>query len=216
MHAGEGIPDLLQLMVKLTQSMMVDRLTLLNETQCTVREGGPWGGSGGGVGVGPPLHVSRLSGSIRVPAPHTPTCAPPSQHMQDLPCSNTAAADDDADVLLYPPPNSPPTHPSPTPTHPSPTPTPTPPPQPPPHTHTLQVLEVKTMEGLGTTVDVVLINGTLREGDRIVVCGLGGPIVTRIKSLKTPQVLKEMRVKGALVEHKEVRGSQQGLCGSID
>jgi hypothetical protein len=68
----------------------------------------------------------------------------------------------------------------------------------------LQVLEVKTMEGLGTTVDVVLINGTLREGDRIVVCGLGGPIVTRIKSLKTPQVLKEMRVKGALVEHKEV------------
>lgn len=51
-----------------------------------------------------------------------------------------------------------------------------------------QVLEVKTMEGLGTTVDVVLVNGTLREGDRIVVCGLSGPIVTRIKSLKTPQV----------------------------
>ena len=34
---GEGIPDLLQLMVKLTQSMMVERLTLLSETQCTVR-----------------------------------------------------------------------------------------------------------------------------------------------------------------------------------
>jgi translation initiation factor 5B len=50
------------------------------------------------------------------------------------------------------------------------------------------VLEVKTMEGLGTTVDVVLVNGTLREGDRIVVCGLAGPLVTRIKSLKTPQV----------------------------
>ena len=76
-----------------------------------------------------------------------------------------------------------------------------------------QVLEVKTMEGLGTTVDVVLINGTLREGDRMVVCGLGGPIVTRIKSLKTPQVLKEMRVKGALVEHKEVRGGFGGGCG---
>jgi translation initiation factor 5B len=66
------------------------------------------------------------------------------------------------------------------------------------------------MEGLGTTVDVVLINGILREGDRIVVCGLGGPIVTRIKSLKTPQVLKEMRVKGALVEHKEV-----SVCGWV-
>lgn len=33
---GEGIPDLLQLMVKLTQSMMQDRLTLLSETQATV------------------------------------------------------------------------------------------------------------------------------------------------------------------------------------
>lgn len=33
---GEGIPDLLQLMVKLTQSMMQDRLTLLDETQATV------------------------------------------------------------------------------------------------------------------------------------------------------------------------------------
>jgi translation initiation factor 5B len=66
------------------------------------------------------------------------------------------------------------------------------------------VLEVKTVEGLGTTVDVVLMNGTLKEGDRVVLCGLSGAIVTRIKSLKTPQPLKEMRVKGALVDHKEV------------
>lgn len=51
-----------------------------------------------------------------------------------------------------------------------------------------QVLEVKTLEGLGTTIDVVLINGMLREGDRIVVCGLQGPVTTRIKALKTPQV----------------------------
>ncbi len=82
---GEGIPDLLQLMVKLTQSMLAERLMLLPETQCTV-------------------------------------------------------------------------------------------------------LEVKTLEGLGTTIDVVLVNGVLREGDRIVVCGMAGPIVTRIKALKTPQV----------------------------
>ncbi|KAI8476355.1 MAG: P-loop containing nucleoside triphosphate hydrolase protein [Monoraphidium minutum] len=101
---GEGISDLLQLMVKLTQSMMVERLTLLDETQCTV-------------------------------------------------------------------------------------------------------LEVKTLEGLGTTIDVVLINGTLKEGDRIVACGLQGPIVTRIKALKTPQVLKEMRVKGMLMDHKEIKAA---------
>jgi translation initiation factor 5B len=33
------------------------------------------------------------------------------------------------------------------------------------------VLEVKVIEGHGITVDVVLVNGVLREGDQIVVCG---------------------------------------------
>eukprot|EP00201_Polytomella_parva_P022057 CAMPEP_0175050096 /NCGR_PEP_ID=MMETSP0052_2-20121109/7081_1 /TAXON_ID=51329 ORGANISM="Polytomella parva, Strain SAG 63-3" /NCGR_SAMPLE_ID=MMETSP0052_2 /ASSEMBLY_ACC=CAM_ASM_000194 /LENGTH=1000 /DNA_ID=CAMNT_0016314285 /DNA_START=35 /DNA_END=3037 /DNA_ORIENTATION=+ len=69
------------------------------------------------------------------------------------------------------------------------------------------VLEVKTMEGLGTTVDVVLLNGKLREGDRIVVCGLGGPLVTRIKALKTPQALRELRIKGQLMDHKEIKAA---------
>lgn len=50
------------------------------------------------------------------------------------------------------------------------------------------MLQVKNMEGLGCTIDCVLVNGKLKEGDRIVVCGLSGPIVTRIKALKTPQV----------------------------
>ena len=34
------------------------------------------------------------------------------------------------------------------------------------------VLEVKVIEGLGTTIDVVLVNGVLHEGDQIVVCGM--------------------------------------------
>ena len=52
------------------------------------------------------------------------------------------------------------------------------------------VLEVKVIEGLGTTVDVVLVNGVLHEGDTIVLCGLGGAIVTTIRSLLTPHPLK--------------------------
>ena len=36
------------------------------------------------------------------------------------------------------------------------------------------VLEVKMIEGLGTTMDVILINGTLNEGQTIVVAGLEG------------------------------------------
>lgn len=69
------------------------------------------------------------------------------------------------------------------------------------------VLEVKVIEGLGTTIDVVLSNGILREGDRIVVCGLNGPIVTQVRALLTPQPLRELRVKSAYVHHKEVKAA---------
>jgi translation initiation factor 5B len=101
---GEGIPDLLQLLVKLTQSLMAEKLMFIPELQCTV-------------------------------------------------------------------------------------------------------LEVKQIEGLGTTIDVVLINGALHEGDTIVVCGLNGPIVTTIRALLTPQPLREIRVKGQYVHHKELRAA---------
>ena len=40
------------------------------------------------------------------------------------------------------------------------------------------VLEVKIIEGLGTTIDVVLVNGTLKVQDTIVLQGFNGAIVT--------------------------------------
>lgn len=59
----------------------------------------------------------------------------------------------------------------------------------------LKCFQVKTIHGLGTTIDVILVNGRIREGDHIVVAGQEGPIVTQIRALLMPQPLRELRVK---------------------
>lgn len=69
------------------------------------------------------------------------------------------------------------------------------------------VLEVKVMEGLGTTVDTILVNGSLSEGDQIVVCTLDGPVVTTIRSLLTPHPMKEIRVKGEFIHHTTIKAA---------
>lgn len=69
------------------------------------------------------------------------------------------------------------------------------------------LLEVKVIEGFGTTIDVVLVNGTLNEGDKIVVSGFNGPIETSIRSLLTPPPLRESRVKSQFINHKSIRAA---------
>ena len=57
------------------------------------------------------------------------------------------------------------------------------------------VMEVRSLPGLGTTIDVILVNGTLKEKDIIVLTGTEGPVVTQIRDLLMPQPLREIRVK---------------------
>ncbi|XP_073208409.1 eukaryotic translation initiation factor 5B isoform X2 [Lepidochelys kempii] len=68
--------------------------------------------------------------------------------------------------------------------------------------------QVKALPGMGTTIDVILINGRLKEGDTIIVPGVEGPIVTQIRGLLLPPPMKELRVKNQYEKHKEVMAAQ--------
>lgn len=69
------------------------------------------------------------------------------------------------------------------------------------------VLEVKQIEGFGMTIDVILSNGIMREGDRILLCGTEGVIKTNVRALLTPEKLKELRLKSQYVHNKEVKAA---------
>ncbi|XVH32523.1 translation initiation factor IF-2 [Haloferacaceae archaeon DSL9] len=57
------------------------------------------------------------------------------------------------------------------------------------------VLEVKEERGFGATLDVVVYDGTIREGDTIVVGGIDDPIVTEVRALLQPRPNAEIRVE---------------------
>ncbi len=55
------------------------------------------------------------------------------------------------------------------------------------------ILEVVEEVGLGTTINAIIYDGILRKGDTIVVGGIEGPIVTKVRAVLMPRPLDEIR-----------------------
>jgi len=66
------------------------------------------------------------------------------------------------------------------------------------------IMEVKMIEGHGTTIDCILIDGVLHKGDEIMIMGFEGPVKTKIRALLTPHPMKEMRVKNEYESHEVI------------
>jgi len=68
------------------------------------------------------------------------------------------------------------------------------------------VLEVKDVTGLGTTIDVIIYDGTMRVGDNLIIGGKE-TLATRIKALLRPPALRELRVEKKFESVNEVHAS---------
>lgn len=74
------------------------------------------------------------------------------------------------------------------------------------------ILEVKEEQGLGTTIDVILYDGTIRKNDTVVIGSVGAePIVTKVRALLEPNPLAEMRDKKSKFKPVNVAVAATGI-----
>jgi translation initiation factor 5B len=69
------------------------------------------------------------------------------------------------------------------------------------------ILEIKGEKGLGTTIDVILYDGEIKRGDRIVMGGRDEPIVTKVKALLEPGPLSELREERSFKRVRSVKAA---------
>ena len=68
------------------------------------------------------------------------------------------------------------------------------------------VLEVKEERGLGTTIDIILYDGSIERGDYLVIGGRE-PIVTKIRALLIPRPLQELRTEKKFLNIKKANAA---------
>jgi translation initiation factor aIF-2/yIF-2 len=69
------------------------------------------------------------------------------------------------------------------------------------------IMEKTITEGIGASIDAILIDGTLKKGDEISFQTSSGIMKTTIRNLLTPPPNKESRVKSEYIHHESVKGS---------
>ena len=69
------------------------------------------------------------------------------------------------------------------------------------------LMETTKVDGYGLTIDVILINGELKVGDKINIKTLAGSINSTVRSLLTPPPNRESRVKTEFIHHETLKGS---------
>ena len=73
------------------------------------------------------------------------------------------------------------------------------------------VLEVREETGLGTTLDTIIYDGVLKKTDTIVVGGLDGVIVAKIRALLQPKELDEIRDPKEKFTHVDIVHAAAGV-----
>ncbi|KAA0190440.1 Eukaryotic translation initiation factor 5B [Fasciolopsis buskii] len=57
------------------------------------------------------------------------------------------------------------------------------------------VMELNELQGLGTTISVIVVSGFIKESDTIVLASREGPIATQVHGLLQPTSMAELRAK---------------------
>ncbi|PRP78408.1 translation initiation factor IF2 [Planoprotostelium fungivorum] len=80
------------------------------------------------------------------------------------------------------------------------------------------VLEVKVQDGVGSTLDVLLLNGSLNRGDKIMLCTLNGAVTTKIQTILESSNMKSasgvQRIEGAIGARLICKGAEKTLAGT--